>query len=126
MALKEFFYPNRIFLPPYLCNRIENLMNEYINKAQAFENYKAEIRDFQYNIFVKKHIEASRKITTEIEEKLPLIIEEIEYLFRKKLGISNTQPVKSHINATLNFCKQLRMLHRKKTMLLSLVYCFFN
>ena len=89
LALKDFFYPNRIFLPLSLCNRIENLMNEYINKAQDFENYKAEIRNFQNNFLVKRHIESSRKITTEIQEELPLIIEDIEYLFRKMLGISN-------------------------------------
>ena len=34
-------------------------------------------------------MESSRKITTEIQEELPLIIEDIEYLFRKMLGISN-------------------------------------
>ena len=64
-------------------------MNEYINKAQDFENYKAEIRNFQNNFLVKRHMESSRKITTEIQEELPLIIEDIEYLFRKMLGISN-------------------------------------
>ncbi len=85
--LSGFYYPNRIYLPTHLCKQIEDFIEEYIGKAQEFENCKAEIRDFQNNIHVKLYLEKSRNLTKDVNEKLPIIISEIETTFRKMIGV---------------------------------------
>nr|DAT08663.1 MAG TPA: hypothetical protein [Caudoviricetes sp.] len=85
--LSGFYYPNRIYLPAHLCKRIEDFIEEYIGKAQDFENCKAEIRDFQNNIHVKRYLEKSRNLTKDVNEKLPIIMNEIEMTFRKMIGV---------------------------------------
>jgi len=87
MEFQNYYSANRIFIPKNTCEKIDKLLEQYSDKGWDFNYFQGELK---LGLLEKKtyleYYKKCREISNQIKDKFPVLITEIEDLFREILG----------------------------------------
>lgn len=85
----NYYSLNKIFLPQPLCGKIDIVVKEYYNKGWDFAWTQRSFKEQAISLEeYKEEVAKAKRISNEIKDEMPPLIEELEAEFRLILGVS--------------------------------------
>ncbi len=89
---RNYFYMNKLLLSPEFCKQIEQIFQEYWNKAWDFSFAKERVK--RKNVpsdYIERYYESLTKLSDDIKNKLPQMLNEIENESRNILSVKESE-----------------------------------